>query len=49
MTREQYEEKITKAIKEKINLIGRKFKNHEDLSENDLIWLYMFNFLFKKD
>ena len=26
MTREQYEEKITKAIKEKINLIGRKFK-----------------------
>lgn len=49
MTRDQYEEKIMKSIKEKINLIGRKFKNHETLSENELIWLYLFNFLYKKD
>lgn len=49
MTRDQYEEKIMKSIKEKINLIGRKFKNHETLSENELIWLYIFNIFIRKD
>ena len=49
MTKKQYEEKIVKLIKEKINLIERKFKNQETLSENELIWLYIFNFLYKKD
>lgn len=49
MTRDQYEKKIVKLIKEKINLIERKFKNQETLSENELIWLYIFNFLYKKD
>jgi len=49
MTRDQYEEKITKSIKEKISLIKIKFANHETLSENELIWLYIFNIVIRKE
>ena len=43
MTIDQYKDKCEELIVKRLVSLGEKIVNQEDLSENDLIWLYLMN------
>lgn len=43
MTIDQYKDKCEELIVKRLISLSEKIVNQEDLSENDLIWLYLMN------